>query len=98
MRERIVPAVQFACLGIGALLVSMVALARLDGELGRQSAIADSAQSTRAPDQSLWSPERVRDYRASLGLVGGAPLAGTIGIVLLALGAGISLLRRRGQA
>lgn len=75
MRERIVPAVQFACLGVGTLLVSVVALARLDGELGRQSAIADFAQSTRAPDQSLWSPERIRDYQASLGLVAEAPLA-----------------------
>ncbi len=28
-----------------------------------------------APDQSLWSPERVRDYQASLGLVTEAPLA-----------------------
>ena len=77
MSGRIVSAVQFACLGIGALLVSMVALARLDGELGRQSAIADFAQSAAAPapDQSLWSPERVRDYQSSLGLVTEAPQA-----------------------
>jgi sortase A len=75
MRVRIVPAVQFACLGMGALLVSMVALARLDGELGRQSAIADFANSTQEPDQSLWSPARVRDYQASLGLVAEEPLA-----------------------
>ena len=77
MSERIVSAVQFACLGTGALLVSMVALARLDGELGRQSAIADFAQSAPAPapDQSLWSPERIRDYQASLGLVTEVPQA-----------------------
>ena len=75
MRERIVAAAQWACLGAGTLLVSMVALARLDGELGRQAAIAGFASSTSAPDQSLWSPERVRDYQASLGLVTDLPLA-----------------------
>jgi sortase A len=75
MRERVVSAIQFACLGIGALLVSMVALARLDGEAGRQAAIAEFSDSQSAPDQSLWSPERVRDYQASLGLVTEAPLA-----------------------
>jgi hypothetical protein len=35
MRERILAALQYACLGAGALLISMVALARLDGESGR---------------------------------------------------------------
>ena len=75
MRERVLSAVQFACLGIGALLVSMVAFARLDGEVGRQAAIAEFSESVSAPDQSLWSPERVRDYQASLGLVTEAPLA-----------------------
>jgi sortase A len=77
MSGRILSAVQFACLGTGALLVSVVALARLDGELGRQSAIADFAQSAPAPtpDQSLWSPERVRDYQSSLGLVTEMPQA-----------------------
>jgi sortase A len=75
MRERVVSAIQFASLGIGALLVSMVALARLDGEAGRQAAIAEFSDSRSAPDQSLWSPERVRDYQASLGLVTEAPLA-----------------------
>ncbi len=75
MSGRIVSVVQIACLGTGALLVSMVALARLDGELGRQSAIADFAQSAPAPDQSLWSPNRVRDYQSSLGLVTEVPHA-----------------------
>jgi sortase A len=70
-----VKAAQWACLGVGTLLVSMVALARLDGELGRQAAIAGFASSTAAPDQSLWSPERVRDYQASVGLVTELPLA-----------------------
>ena len=75
MRDRVVKSAQWACLGVGTLLVSMVALARLDGELGRQAAIAGFASSTAAPDQSLWSPERVRDYQASVGLVTESPLA-----------------------
>ncbi len=75
MRGRIVTVVQWACLGAGTLLVSMVALARLDGEVGRQAAIAGFSSPPSPPDQSLWSPERVRDYQASLGLVTEAPLA-----------------------
>ena len=75
MRERIFAALQYACLGAGALLVSMVALARLDGEAGRQTAIESFQASARAPDQSLWSPERVKDYEASLSIVKDAPLA-----------------------
>ena len=38
MRERISGALQYACLGAGALLVSIVALARLDGDVGRKTA------------------------------------------------------------
>lgn len=75
MRERILAALQYACLGAGALAVSMVALARLDGELGRQTAIEGFETAARVPDQSLWSPERVRDYEASLSIVKDAPLA-----------------------
>ncbi len=75
MRERILAALQYACLGAGALLVSMVALARLDGEVGRQTAIESFEAAARAPDQSLWSPERVKDYEASLSIVKDAPLA-----------------------
>jgi sortase A len=70
-----VTVVQWACLVTGTLLVSMVALARLDGEVGRQAAIAGFSSPPSPPDQSLWSPERVRDYQASLRLVTGAPLA-----------------------
>ncbi len=66
---------QYACLGAGALLVSMVALARLDGEAGRLSAIESFDGSAGTPDQSLWAPERVRDYEASLASVSDAPLA-----------------------
>jgi sortase A len=75
MRERFLAALQYACLGAGALLVSMVALARLDGEAGRLSAIEAFEASVPAPDQSLWSPERIRDYTASLAAVKDAPLA-----------------------
>ena len=75
MRERVLAALQYACLGAGALLVSMVALARLDGEAGRASGIAAFDATTTVPDQSLWSPERIRDYEASLAAVTDAPLA-----------------------
>ena len=43
MKERILVALQYACLGAGVLLVSLVALARLDGEAGRLAAIEASA-------------------------------------------------------
>ena len=75
MRERLFAAVQYACLGTGALLVSMVALARLDGEAGRLSALESFEAGRAAPDQSLWSPERVRGYEASLGTVTEEPIA-----------------------
>jgi sortase A len=75
MREHISAALQYACLGAGALLVSMVALARLDGEVGRQTAIESFEAAARAPDQSLWSPERVKDYEASLSTVKDVPVA-----------------------
>jgi LPXTG-site transpeptidase (sortase) family protein len=75
MRERLFAAMQYACLGAGALLVSMVALARLDGAAGRLSALESFEAAPLAPDQSLWSPERVRGYEASLGTVTGVPLA-----------------------
>ena len=75
MRERVLAALQYACLGAGALLVSLVAAARLDAETGRQSGLQDFAAVAAAPDQSLWSPERVKDYEASLATVTDAPLA-----------------------
>jgi sortase A len=75
MRERWMAALQYACFGAGVLLVSMVALARLDAETGRQSGIATFEAAAKLPDQSLWSPERVRDYEASLTAVQDAPLA-----------------------
>lgn len=75
MRERLLAALQYACLGAGFCLISLVALARLDGEVGRRAAVEDFAQPSRAPDQSLWSPERIKDYEASLALVTDRPLA-----------------------
>ena len=76
MRERIVKVAQWACLGVGTLLVSMVALARLDGEAGQAGGDCGiCVLERRPPDQSLWSPERMRDYQASLGLVTESPLA-----------------------
>jgi LPXTG-site transpeptidase (sortase) family protein len=74
MRSRLFAPLQYACLGLGLLLVSVVALARLSGEAGRQAAI-ESFGRAEAPDQSLWSPQRVKDYQASLVLVTEEPLA-----------------------
>ncbi len=39
MKERLVFLLQYGCLWVGALLISMVAFARLEGEFGRQSAV-----------------------------------------------------------
>ena len=75
MKERILVALQYGCLGAGVLLVSLVALARLDGEAGRLAAIEGFNHKAKSPDQSLWSPERVRDYEASLVAVTEEPLA-----------------------
>ena len=68
-------ALQYACLGAGVLLVSWVAAARLDGEIDRHSAVESFNKVAKAPDQSLWSPERVRDYEASVATVTEEPLA-----------------------
>jgi len=75
MRSRLLAALQHACLALGLLCVSVVALARLSGEAGRQSAIETFAHTASAPDQSLWSPKRVKDYEASLAVVNDDPLA-----------------------
>ena len=75
MKLRIFAALQYGCLIVGALLVSLVAFARLDAEAGRQAAVAAFPAAGPAPDQSLWSPERVRDYDSSLPLVTEPPVA-----------------------
>jgi sortase A len=75
MRSRLLAVLQHACVGLGLLCVSVVALARLAGEAGRQAAIENFGRVAAAPDQSLWSQERVKDYEASLALVTEAPLA-----------------------
>lgn len=72
---RILAAAQYACLALGALLVSLVAFARLDGEIGRQEAISSFTSPDYAPDQSLWSEKRVRDFQASLAVDAGEPQA-----------------------
>jgi sortase A len=66
---------QHACLFTGALLVSVVAVARLDAEGGRQTAIEKFQAAPLQPDQSLWAPGRVRDWQASLALVTETPVA-----------------------
>ena len=75
MSGRILVALQYACLGAGVLLVSIVALARLDGETGRLAAIEGFNRTATSPDQTLWSPERIKDYESSLAAVTEEPLA-----------------------
>lgn len=75
MKARWVAALQYGCLVVGALLVSVVALARWDAEAGRESAIESFRATQTPPDQSLWSPERIAGYQASLAAVDEAPVA-----------------------
>lgn len=75
MKAGWVAALQYGCLVVGALLVSMVALARFDAEAGREAALAQFAGQPERPDQSLWSTERVEGYAASLSLVTEPPVA-----------------------
>ena len=75
MKERLAVLLQYGCIAVGALLVSLVAYARLEGEVGRQSAIEQFQATPPTPDQSLWSADRIRDYQASLALVTEAPVA-----------------------
>jgi LPXTG-site transpeptidase (sortase) family protein len=78
MREpavKILQILQYACVGCGLLFVSVVTFARLDGEIGRQEAVSSFMSPDFAPDQSLWSEKRVRDFKASLALDAGQPQA-----------------------
>jgi sortase A len=75
MKERLIILLQYGCLSVGALLVSMVAFARLEGEVGRQSAIESFQSAPSSPDQRLWSPERIEGYQASIAAVPEAPVA-----------------------
>ena len=75
MKPRFVVALQYGCLAAGALLVSLVAFARLDAQSGRAAATAGFRSSAAVPDQSLWSPARVQGYSASLAAVAEPPIA-----------------------
>lgn len=75
MKARLVILLQYGCLSVGALLVSVVAFARLEGEVGRQSAVESFQGAPPPPDQTLWSPERIEGYQASLAAVPEAPVA-----------------------
>ena len=75
MKDRVVVLLQYGCLSVGALLVSVVAFARLEGEAGRQSAIESFHASSTLPDQSLWSQERIDGFQASLATVSEPPVA-----------------------
>lgn len=66
---------QYVCVGCGLLSVSVVTFARLDGEIGRQDALASFISPGFAPDQSLWSEKRVRDFQESLSQDAGEPQA-----------------------
>lgn len=75
MNRRLAILLQYGCLAVGALLVSLVAWARLDGEAGRQAAIETFHSVPGLPDQTLWSPERIRGYQESLAVVTETPVA-----------------------
>ena len=75
MKARLAILLQYGCLAVGAVLVSVVAFARLDGDAGRAAALESFAASAAQPDQTLWSPERIRDYQASLKTVTDVPVA-----------------------
>lgn len=75
MKSRLLILLQYGCLAVGAVLVSWVAYARLDGEAGRQAGLASFQAAAAAPDQSLWSEERIRGYEASLSAVTDTPVA-----------------------
>jgi sortase A len=75
MKARWVAALQYGCFAGGALLVSMVALARFDAEAGHEAALEQFASQPPQPDQSLWSTERVEGYAASLAQVTEPPVA-----------------------
>jgi len=75
MKARLAILLQYGCLAVGAVLVSVVAFARLDGDAGRAAALENFAASAAQPDQTLWSPERIRDYQASLKTVTDVPVA-----------------------
>lgn len=75
MNRRLAILLQYGCLAVGALLVSLVAWARLDGEAGRQAAIETFHSVPGSPDQTLWSPERIRGYQESLAVVTETPVA-----------------------
>jgi sortase A len=75
MKERLVNLLQYGCLSVGALLLSVVAFARLEGEVGRQSAIENFHAASTLPDQSLWSQERIDGFQASLAAVSEPPVA-----------------------
>ena len=64
-----------ACWIAGALLCSLFALAQADSALGSTRALQDFADSLTAPDQTLWSAGRVRDYQAALNAPAGTPIA-----------------------
>ena len=75
MKLRVLAALQYGCLAVGALLVSLAAFARLDAEAGRESAVAAFPAPLSEPDRSLWSSERIEGYAASLPLVTEPPVA-----------------------
>lgn len=75
MNTRVRSVIEVSCWIAGAVLCAAFILARADSELGKMRGLDEFAAQLRAPDQALWSPARVTDYRATLRLPVDAPVA-----------------------
>lgn len=60
---------QWACIGVGALMSATYGFAVIAGEVGRQADLDAFQAAIAEPDQSLWSPTRIKEFAASRGLV-----------------------------
>jgi sortase A len=77
MRKRVhaLALAEGACWVAGVALVAYVALAKADAMVAREQDVAEFARQLAAPDQSLWSDSRIRDYRAALQVADDEPVA-----------------------
>jgi sortase A len=72
-RVKVILRKSFLCGGL--LLGLLYVAAAVDAELGRGSAINAFAREAGSPDQSSWSPERIREFAATQQSVTSRPLA-----------------------